>query len=96
MPSRAASRRSSVTVMAPAPLPVPFDAPRFRAAALAPSRPSEDRVSLERFEIERYSRAPVCAFLTFLRAAARCFWVAIALRPSSSVKVSPQVGLAAG
>src|ERR671937_376003 len=39
MPSRAASRRSSVTVIAPAPVPVPFDAPRLRAAAFAPSRP---------------------------------------------------------
>ena len=34
MPSLAASRCSSVTVIAPAPLPVPRDAPRLRAAVL--------------------------------------------------------------
>ena len=67
--SRAASRRSSVTVMAPAPVPVPREAPRFRAAAFAPSRPSADRVLLDRFAIVRLLREADWAFLTFLRAA---------------------------
>lgn len=53
MPSRAASRRSSVTVIAPALLPVPRLAPRLRAAALAPSRPSAARVCLGRAEMVR-------------------------------------------
>ena len=51
MSSRAASRRSSVTVIAPAPEPVPFEAPRLRAAALAPSRPSADLVLDDNFVI---------------------------------------------
>jgi len=59
MPSLAASRRSSATVMAPAPDPVPRDAPRFRAAAFAPSRPSADFVELGRFAIVRFRRDAV-------------------------------------
>src|SRR5437588_8940583 len=51
IPSLAASRRSSVTVIAPAPVPVPREAPRLRAAALAPSRPRAERVLLDRLEI---------------------------------------------
>ena len=43
MSSLAASRRSSVTVIAAAPVPVPLVAPRFRAAAFAPSRPRADQ-----------------------------------------------------
>src|SRR5215207_1011985 len=85
--SRAASRRSSVTVIAPAPLPVPFEAPRLRSAALAPSRPSAERVCLESFEMVCFSRAPAWAFLTFLRAVSRCFCVANA--PHSLVVVDP-------
>src|SRR5581483_2702136 len=77
IPSFAASRRSSVTVIAPAPLPVPLEAPRLRAAAFAPSRPRALRVSLERLAIVRFSRAPLWACLTFLRAAARCFSLAM-------------------
>src|SRR5215213_4614073 len=77
MSSRAASRRSSVTVIAPAPLPVPFDAPRFRAAAFAPSRPSALRVLLESLVIVFFLRAPAWAFFTFLRAAWRCLLVAM-------------------
>src|SRR2546421_11081942 len=77
MPSLAASRRSSVTVIAPAPLPVPFEAPRLRAAALAPSRPSAVRVFFESFVIVFFWRAPAWPLLTFLRAACRCFRVAI-------------------
>jgi hypothetical protein len=69
MPSLAASRRSSVTVMAPAPLPVPLEAPRLRAAALAPSRPSAERVLLDSFVIVFFWRAPAWAFLTFFFAA---------------------------
>jgi hypothetical protein len=65
MPRLAASRRSSVTVIAPAPRPVPFDAPRLRAAALAPSRPSALRVERESFVIVFFLRAPAWAFLTF-------------------------------
>src|SRR5687767_1526497 len=101
MSSRAASRRSSVTVIAPAPLPVPFDAPRLRAAAFAPSRPSADRVSFERFAIDLFSRAPAWAFLTFPRAASRCFFVAIRItswslcenypRPAGSIHRWPAV-----
>src|SRR5215208_5651352 len=78
MSSLAASRRSSVTVMAPAPLPVPFDAPRLRAAAFAPSRPSALRVLRESLVMVFFCRAPFWAFLTFFRAACRCFWVAMA------------------
>src|SRR5688572_26083948 len=59
IPSRAASRRSSVTVIAPAPVPVPFVAPRLRAAALAPSRPSALRVFFGSFVIVFFCRAPV-------------------------------------
>jgi hypothetical protein len=55
---------------------VPFDAPRLRAAALAPSRPSALRVERESFVIVFFLRAPAWAFLTFLRAARRCFSVA--------------------
>src|SRR3954451_6542589 len=77
MPSRAASRCSSVTVIAPAPLPVPFEAPRLRAAALAPSRPSALRVLLDSLVMVFFFRAPDCAFFTFFRAAWRCFCVAI-------------------
>src|SRR5204862_8114791 len=69
IPSLAASRRSSVTVIAPAPLPVPLEAPRLRAAALAPSRPRALRVLLDSLVIVFFLRAPACAFLTFLRAA---------------------------
>ena len=69
MPSLAASRRSSVTVIAPAPEPVPFEAPRFRAAALAPSRPSADLVFADSFVMLFFCRAPAWAFLTFFRAA---------------------------
>ena len=58
MPWRAGSRRSSVTVIAPAPLPVPLVAPRLRAAALAPSRPSALRVCLDSLLIVRFLRAP--------------------------------------
>src|SRR4051812_830591 len=79
MPSFAASRRSSGTVIAPAPLPVPFDAPRLRAAALAPSRPRSLRVLLDSLLIVFFWRAPDCAFLTFFRAAWRCFSVAMAI-----------------
>jgi hypothetical protein len=68
MPSLAASRRSSVTVIAPAPRPVPFDAPRLRAAALAPSRPSALRVERESFVIVFFLRAR----LGFLDVLARC------------------------
>jgi hypothetical protein len=68
IPSRAASRRSSVTVIAPAPLPVPLEAPRLRAAAFAPSRPRAVRVLLDNLVIDLFRRAPTCAFLTFLRA----------------------------
>src|SRR5215210_8304534 len=77
MPSLAASRRSSVTVIAPAPEPVPFDAPRLRAAAFAPSRPRAVRVFFGSLAMDFCRRAPVCAFFTFLRAACRCFCVAI-------------------
>src|SRR5439155_10060104 len=76
MPSLAASRCSSLTVSAPAPLPVPFEAPRLRAAALAPSRPSAVRVFFGSFVIVFFRRAADCAFFTFLRAAWRCFCVA--------------------
>src|SRR5204863_9232379 len=58
MSSLAASRRSSWTVIAPAPLPVPFDAPRLRAAAFAPSRPRSLRVFDESFVIVFFWRAP--------------------------------------
>ena len=47
MSSLAASRRSSVTVIAPAPLPVPLDAPRLRAAAFAPCGPASSTAALE-------------------------------------------------
>src|SRR5690242_7075046 len=77
MSRRAASRRSSVTVIAPAPVPVPLEAPRLRAAALAPSRPSAERVSDDRFLMVCFWRAPDWAFLTFLRAVSRCFCVAM-------------------
>src|SRR5215211_6393191 len=87
MPSLAASRRSSVTVIAPAPLPVPFEAPRLRAAALAPSRPSAVRVFFGRLVMVRFLDAPACAFLTFLRAACRCFCVAIGVSLSRHVVV---------
>ena len=73
MPSFAASRRSSVTVIAPAPLPVPFEAPRFRAAAFAPSRPRAERVLLESSVMVFFWRAPAWAFLTFFFAVWRCF-----------------------
>src|SRR4051812_6490320 len=90
MPSLAASRRSSGTVIAPAPLPVPFEAPRLRAAALAPSRPRSRRVSADSFEIVFFLRAPDWAFLTFLRAAFRCFSVAMArLYPGAVTPVQP-------
>jgi hypothetical protein len=56
---------------------VPFDAPRLRAAAFEPSRPSAVRVFFDSFVMVFFLRAPVCAFLTFLRAALRCFSVAI-------------------
>jgi hypothetical protein len=58
MPSLAASRRSSVTVFAPAPVPVPFEAPRLRAAAFAPSRPSAVRVFFGSFVMVFFRRAP--------------------------------------
>lgn len=77
MPSLAASRRSSRTVIAPAPLPVPLEAPRFLAAAFAPSPPSADRVDRDSLEIVRLLRAARCAFSTLRRAACRCFSVLI-------------------
>src|SRR5919198_5060451 len=77
IPSRAASRRSSVTVIAPAPVPVPFVAPRLRAAALAPSLPSAVRVFFGSLAMVLFRRAPAWACLTFLRATWRCFCVAI-------------------
>src|SRR4051812_48317159 len=76
IPSLAASRRSSVTVIAPAPLPVPLEAPRFRAAALAPSRPRSRRVLLDSLAMVFFLRAPFWAFFTFARAARRCFSLA--------------------
>src|SRR5437899_1175464 len=77
IPSFAASRRNLVTVIAPAPVPVPREAPRLRAAAFAPSRPRALRVWAGRLAIVRLARAPACAFLTLRRAVARCLLVAM-------------------
>jgi hypothetical protein len=46
------------TVIAPAPLPVPFEAPRLRAAALAPSRPRSLLVCFDSLVIVFFLRAP--------------------------------------
>jgi hypothetical protein len=59
----AASRRSSVTVIAPAPEPVPFEAPRLRAAALAPSRPRAERVFCDSFVMVFFWRALCDSFV---------------------------------
>jgi hypothetical protein len=50
---------------------------RFRFAALAASFPSAVRVFFGRCAIVRFRRAAFAAFLTFLRAAERCFGEAI-------------------
>jgi hypothetical protein len=59
--------------------PVPLVAPRLRAAAFEPSRPRAVRVFFDSFVIVFFLRAPTWAFLTFLRAAARCLVVAISV-----------------